>query len=968
MKNIYSISLLFVCWLSSVDVHAQLVTLSPPNANGDDAITITFDANEGGKELLTANKVYVHAGVVTDAPDGTEWQHVVGNWGNDDGVGEMTPVDGEPGKWKIILAPSARAYFGVPEGTNMFRLSLVFRNAAGDKKATINSGTYDWGYVASNGDIYIDLAMGEFIQVSSPFEDEVFLATGESFLIKAEASSEVSAISVLVKEGDVFVEKAQETSGTSIAYNYTPTGSGNLEIKITATIEGEEIEFLKTVKVFLRQPGLVEALPADVKKGINYHQEDLTKVTLVLEAPNKAFAYVVGDFTNWQVLEEYQMKQTPDGEVFWLEVDGLTSGEEYIFQYWVEGTIKIGDPYADKVVDPWNDQYIPEEVYPDLINYDKTDYQMATVLQTNQSPYVWATSEASWQKPPKEELVIYELLLRDFLGSRSYSDLTDTLSYLKRLGVNAIGLMPIMEFEGNDSWGYNPAYFFAPDKYYGTKDDLKRFIETAHQHGMAVILDMVLNHAFGQNAMVKMYWDAANNTVSDDSPWFNPIAKHPFNVGYDFNHESPYTQSFVDSVNQYWLEEYHFDGYRFDLSKGFTQKNSGDNVGAWGNYDASRIALLKRMADKIWESTPDAYVILEHFADNSEEKELAEYRAEEGKGMMLWGNLNHAYNQNTMGYASESNIDWIYHSTRSWSVPHVVGYMESHDEERLVHKNIAYGRSTGSYNVKDSTTAISRIKAAGVLFYTLPGPKMLWQFGELGYDYSINWCANGTIGDCRLVPKPPRWDYLQNKARKSLFDHTADLLRLRKEFNVFRTGDATFYGANELVKQVTLTNAANTASPANADEMNVQLVVNFDVTSKIVEVKFPDAGTWYDYYAGGKAVVVGTNAYTISLRPGEYKLYTNYPIEAPDPVVVDGIIPIEDFQIMLYPNPVHHVLSVTEGKYPIEQLSLRTIHGKVIYPKKIAYDQWDLSTVSSGLYLVNIQVNGKAYHTKIVKQ
>src|SRR5690606_548681 len=364
--------------------------------------------------------------------------------------------------------------------------------------------------------------------------------------------------------------------------------------------------------------------------------------------PNKAFAYVVGDFTNWQVLEEYQMKQTPDGEVFWLEVDGLTSGEEYIFQYWVEGTIKIGDPYADKVVDPWNDQYIPEEVYPDLINYDKTDYQMATVLQTNQSPYVWATSEASWQKPPKEELVIYELLLRDFLGSRSYSDLTDTLSYLKRLGVNAIGLMPIMEFEGNDSWGYNPAYFFAPDKYYGTKDDLKRFIETAHQHGMAVILDMVLNHAFGQNAMVKMYWDAANNTVSDDSTWFNPIAKHPFNVGYDFNHESPYTQSFVDSVNQYWLEEYHFDGYRFDLSKGFTQKNSGDNVGAWGNYDASRIALLKRMADKIWESTPDAYVILEHFADNSEEKELAEYRAEEGKGMMLWGNLNHAYNQNTM--------------------------------------------------------------------------------------------------------------------------------------------------------------------------------------------------------------------------------------------------------------------------------------------------------------------------------
>ncbi len=968
MKNIYTTFLLFFFWLNIFAVHAQLVTLSPSNAKGDDEITITFNANEGKKELLNANKVYLHAGVVTDAPDGTQWQHVVGNWGNDDGVGEMTPVAGESGKWEITFSPTAREYFGVPEGTNMFRLALVFRDAPGGKKAGINSGTYDWGFVDTNGDIYVDLTIGEYIQMVSPIADEVFLVSGESFLIAAEVSSEASAMNVLVKEGGAFIEKASETSGTSITYNYTPITSGDLEIKITATVGGEELEFVKTVKVFLRQPGLVAALPVDLKKGINYRQEDPSKVTLVLEAPGKSFTYVVGDFTNWEVLEEYQMKQTPDGELFWLEIDGLTSGQEYVFQYWVDGTIKIGDPYADKVVDPWNDQYIPAAVYPDIIAYDKTDYQMATVLQTNQSTYDWAASEASWQKPPKEELVIYELLIRDFLGSRSYNDLTDTLTYLKRLGVNAIGLMPIMEFEGNDSWGYNPAYFFAPDKYYGTKDDLKRFIETAHQHGMAVILDMVLNHAFGQNAMVKMYWDAANNTVSDDSPWFNPVAKHPFNVGFDFNHESQYTKNFVDSVNQYWLKEYHFDGYRFDLSKGFTQKNSGDNVGAWGNYDASRIALLKRMADRIWEDTPDAYVILEHFADNSEEKELAEYRAEEGKGMMLWGNLNHAYNQNTMGHASESSINWIDHRTRNWTVPHVVGYMESHDEERLVYKNIAFGKSTGSYNVKDSITAISRIKAAGVLFYTLPGPKMLWQFGELGYDYSINWCTNGTIGDCRLVPKPPRWDYLQNKTRKSLFDHTADLLRLRKEYNVFRTGEATFHGGNNLVKQVTLTNAVNTSTPASADEMNVQLAANFDVTSKTIEVEFPHSGTWYDYYAGGKEVLVGTGAFTINLRPGEYKLYTNYPIEVPDPIVVDGIISIEDFEIMLYPNPVQHILSVTEGKFPIEQLSLRTMYGKVIHPKKIAHHQWDLAGVSPGLYLVSIQIKGKNYYSKIVKQ
>src|SRR5699024_1690315 len=183
-------------------------------------------------------------------------------------------------------------------------------------------------------------------------------------------------------------------------------------------------------------------------------------------APGKAFAYVVGDFTNWKVLDNYQMKVTPDGELFWLEVTGLTPGKEYVFQYWVDETVKIGDPYADKVVDPWNDQYIPEAVYRDLIPYDKVEYDMGTVLQTDQTPYEWPASEESWVKPPKQELMIYELLLRDFLESHSYPDLTDTLSYLSRLGVNAIELMPIMEFEGNDSWGYNPAYFFAPDKYY----------------------------------------------------------------------------------------------------------------------------------------------------------------------------------------------------------------------------------------------------------------------------------------------------------------------------------------------------------------------------------------------------------------------------------------------------------------------------------------------------------------------
>jgi 1,4-alpha-glucan branching enzyme len=159
-------------------------------------------------------------------------------------------------------------------------------------------------------------------------------------------------------------------------------------------------------------------------------------------------------------------------------------------------------------------------------------------LQTNQQPYQWQNT--SFQRPANEDLVIYELLVRDFVGTHSYKTLSDTLTYLKKLGVNAIELMPIMEFSGNESWGYNPIYYFAPDKYYGTKNDLKAFIDKAHQMGMAVILDMVLNQADYEFPYVKAYWDGSKPAAN--SPYFNQQATHPFSVFFDFNHESAATR------------------------------------------------------------------------------------------------------------------------------------------------------------------------------------------------------------------------------------------------------------------------------------------------------------------------------------------------------------------------------------------------------------------------------------------
>src|SRR5205823_33720 len=116
----------------------------------------------------------------------------------------------------------------------------------------------------------------------------------------------------------------------------------------------------------------------------------------------------------------------------------------------------------------------------------------------------------------------------------------------------------------------------APDKYYGTKNNLKALIDECHRRGIAVVLDMVLNHSTGNSPMVQLYGTISGGPTADN-PWFNVSAPHPYSVYNDLNHESQYTKYFTKNVIKFWLQEYHIDGYRFDLAGGFSQvtKNEG---------------------------------------------------------------------------------------------------------------------------------------------------------------------------------------------------------------------------------------------------------------------------------------------------------------------------------------------------------------------------------------------------------
>jgi len=586
-------------------------------------------------------------------------------------------------------------------------------------------------------------------------------------------------------------------------------------------------------------------IPLELKSGGVSFIDDGKSAIFTLLAPGKKSVKLLGDFNNFSDDEAAEMTQNTDGELWWKQIDHLDPNQIYTYQFLVDGNIKIADPYTQLVLDPANDPYISPETFPNLLPYPigKTT-GLVSIAQYKEETYHWKIDK--FNKPNPYSLVIYELLVRDFLATHHYQTLQDTLSYLTNLGVNAVELMPVNEFEGNLSWGYNPSFYFAPDKYYGTKNELKAFIDKCHAHGIAVIIDMVLNHSFGQSPMVQLYFKDNQPTVNN--PWFNVTPTHPFNVGYDMNHESEYTKDFVKKVLKFWIEEYKIDGFRFDLSKGFTQKNSGtaeNNVEEWSAYDPSRIAIWKDYNRFIRSVDPTSYVILEHFAEDKEELELA------NDGMFLWNNLNYGFNEATMGWVDigQSDISRMIYSTHGFTAPNLVSYMESHDEERLMFKNLAYGNSNVSYNVQDLKTALKRVELAAAFLFTAPGPKMIWQFGELGYDISIE--QNGRTGE-----KPIRWDYNQGD-RRNLYEAFSRLIHLKKNNSIFDDA-AVQYQLRDGVKYMLLTKGLD----------QVLVVGNFDVVAKEVSIGEVTGGLWYDNIK--KVSKTLTQGFKETLAPGQY--------------------------------------------------------------------------------------------------
>ncbi len=685
---------------------------------------------------------------------------------------------------------------------------------------------------------------------------------------------------------DFYGVPASENIVAIVMVFHNGKGNNSLQGKSSSTSNGDILIYLgkenkeSIWENFVFAPVVEQARPTGVFNGI-YYSQDGTSVTLcTFAAGNKTagdnsvlqpaqHVFLIGDMTGWELSNDYQMKR--DGNYFWITVP-IEKGKEYRFQYAVvrsDGVkMLISDLFSEKLL-TMDDNYEPRQTDPTLISYPMTGAEgYVSVLQSGKPAFAWSDATTAFQRPDKNNLIIYEVWIYDHTPERNLPGLIKRLDYIQNLGVNCVELMPVCEFDGNYNWGYSPNHYFALDKAYGTPDMLKTFIDECHKRGMAVVLDMVFNHATGNNPMNKLYPYGSDLKFN---PCFNVTAPHPDNVYQDWNHDFEPVKDMFRRAVAYWLTEYKVDGYRFDLSHGLCGKT----------YNAP--ANIKEYYDVMQTVSPGSYLMLEHWG-NSMGTDRPMFVQQ---GMMCWQNTSEAFQQAAGAWLKKDGLG-------DANTDNYVSYSNNHDEERPFFKAKQWG--DGDLTTSEESRA-ARIPLVIGLQCMLNGPQLFYHFDELGFDYSKFQDEQGRFGkdgvdaygkdnigtntvdyEVKMVTKFRPEPWMAAGPRMRGYQRLAQILQLRTRLlpDVF-SGNPTqsTLSAGVAVKKIQWGN-------------QVFAVGNFSATASQT-VTMP-SGTWYDYLDGGQQA-----SSSCTLQPNEIKVFTGSQIAAP--AVPDhyeeGVTPLE---------------------------------------------------------------------------
>lgn len=878
-------------------------------------VKIIFNPAEGNKGMVGATACYAHTGACTATAN---WQ-CAPQWRSALDKHKLTKVGD---KWQLVINNMYEYYDCLAKGEEITKLAFVFNDGKNGSKE---------GKATGDKDIFVELADAG---LAAKIETSMAEITTSGYTVSLTCNATAAADLTLALNGTV----VKTTTGTEMTYSTTLSAEGDYKFKLEAATSDESAcdSALTTVPT----AAVTAARPTGIDNGHYYNTEDPTRITLCTYAASKTapaqHVFVVGDFNDWNVSNAYQMKR--DGNYFWIEIDGLTPQQEYAYQYVVvraDGVVKrIDDLYAEKVLHE-DDQYEPRTLDPTLKAYPEKADGYVSVFQTDKPQFEWSDATLNFKRPSKDNLVIYELWVYDFTPERSYKGVIDRLDYIENLGVNAIELMPVSEFDGNYNWGYSPNHYFAPDKAYGSADDLKTLIDECHKRGIAVILDMVFNHATGLNPMNALYPYGSDLAIN---PWFNATAPHSDNVYEDWNHNFAPAKTMFKRALQYWLDEYKIDGYRMDLAHGFC----GENCNTLGSNLAEYNSTVKA-------ASADAYFIQEYWGSNPSQATLVK------QGMMCWAGgsgLNNAYGQTAMGWlkdgdgldANSANIGDGY-----------ITYCNSHDEERNFFKAKQWGNGAMQ---TDLTVRSHRVPLNMAFNVLLNGSHMFYQYDELGYDYSKyqneqEKFGKDDNGNYKLTPsvneevktgKKPRPEsrgYFAEGPRMQAYKQVAQTIRLRTQLlqSVFEGNPtAVSIGSGKKIRTIQWGS-------------DVYVVGNFSATD--AQTATLPSGTWFDYLGGGSTAQGGT---TITLQPGDLKIYTTTQLELPQvPDSYDykdvGFNGIEAERTgYIYPTVTDGMLYIASDELP-QRIQVYAVNGAMVESASHA-NSLNVGHLKQGLYLM----------------
>lgn len=420
-------------------------------------------------------------------------------------------------------------------------------------------------------------------------------------------------------------------------------------------------------------------------------------------APHAQQVFVMGDFNNWSKTKAPMASE--ENGYWYLDITGAKPGQEYKF------LIKNGEMELERI-DPYARQ-VTNSVGNGVI-YDHASFD-------------WQGDD--FTLPPHNELIIYEMHIGSFFTDAEgrpgdFDAVLHKFDHLIKLGVNAVQIMPIAEFAGDYSWGYNPAHIFAVESAYGGPDEFKRFVREAHKRGLAVILDVVYNH-FGPSDLDLWQFDGWQENDKGGIYFYN-----------DHRSQTPWGDTRPDygrgEVRQFihdnalmWLEDYRVDGLRYDMTL-YIRSVHGDG----GEEIPEGWTLMQYINDTVRERFPGRILIAEDLHDQNAVTADVEHG---GAGFHSQWDAQFVHPIRAMVIAAEGAHRSMEAVRQAISFRygddafHRIIYSESHDEvangKARVPQEINADDPTGWYAQKRSTLAVG-------LVFTAPGIPMLFQGQE----------------------------------------------------------------------------------------------------------------------------------------------------------------------------------------------------------------------------------------------